>query len=171
GSIYRISKQDAVVLARYHARYRHPAASRRGWGTRVGGRRELEGVPEAVGVGVGEEEVPGLAAVGGFVEAGEVSFGGGHYDGGRVVEGLDGAEVEVLGGGRFGCELPDDAGVLGAEDGAVGAGGPGDAVADVVDAAEVGGGVGVVEGPLGSRYGGGYGEEREEKECARHWGE
>ena len=97
-----------------------------------------------------------------------VSFAGGHDDGGVVVEGLDGAEVEVLAVGRFGAELPDDAGVLGAEDGAVGAGGPGDAVADVVDAAEVGGGVGVVELPLGGRSCGGGGEESEEKEGPWH---
>src|SRR5581483_5396922 len=105
-------------------------------------------VPEAVSVGVGEEESPGLAAVGGFVEAGECAFAGGHDDGGVVVEGLDGSEVEVLAAGRFGAELPDEAGILGAEDGAVGAGGPGDASADVVDAAEVGGGVSVLQLPL-----------------------
>src|SRR5580692_1402445 len=53
-------------------------------------------VEEAVFVGVGEEEGPGLAAVSGFVETGEVAFAGRHDDGGVVVEGLDGAEVEVL---------------------------------------------------------------------------
>jgi hypothetical protein len=108
-----------------------------------------ERVPEAVRVGVGEEEFPGLAAVGSFVETGLVSFAGGHDDCGVVVEGLDGAEVEVLAVGRFGAELPDEAGVLGAEDCAVAAGGPRDASADVVDAAEVGAGVGVLELPLG----------------------
>ena len=51
------------------------------------------GVPEAFFVWVGEEEFPGLAGVGGFVEAGEVSFAGGHDDGGVGVEGLDAAEV------------------------------------------------------------------------------
>ena len=35
---------------------------------------ELDGVPEAFFVWVGEEEVPGLAGIGGFVEAGEVAF-------------------------------------------------------------------------------------------------
>ena len=105
-------------------------------------------VEEAVFVGVGEEEGPGLAAVGGFVEAGEVAFAAAHDDGGVVVEGLNGAEVEVLAAGRFGAELPDEAGVLGAEDGAVGAGGPGDSATEVVDAAEVGGGGGL-DGPLG----------------------
>ena len=37
-------------------------------------RRELKSVPEAFFVWVGEEEFPGAAAVGGFVEAGEVAF-------------------------------------------------------------------------------------------------
>ena len=46
---------------------------------------------------VGEEELPGLAGVGGFVEAGEVAFAAGHDDGGLGVEGLDAAEVEVFG--------------------------------------------------------------------------
>ena len=54
---------------------------------------ELDGVPEAFFVWVGEEEFPGLAAVGGFVEAGLVAFAGGHDDGGVFVEGLDAAEV------------------------------------------------------------------------------
>jgi hypothetical protein len=54
---------------------------------------EFDSVPEAFFVGVGEEEFPGLAAVGGFVEAGEVAFAGGHDDGGVFVEGLDAAEV------------------------------------------------------------------------------
>ena len=34
---------------------------------------KLDGIPEAFFVRVGEEEFPGLAAVGGFVEAGEVA--------------------------------------------------------------------------------------------------
>ena len=54
---------------------------------------KLNGVPEAFFVGVGEEEFPGLAAVGGFVEAGLVAGAGGHDDGGVFVEGLDAAEV------------------------------------------------------------------------------
>jgi hypothetical protein len=63
-------------------------------------------VPEAFGVWVGEEEGPGAAGVGGFVEAGEVAFAGGHDDGGGGVEGLDAAEVELLGVGWGGAELP-----------------------------------------------------------------
>ena len=55
--------------------------------------RDSDRIPEAFFVWVGEEEFPGLAAVGGFVEAGEVSFAGGHDDGGVFVEGLDAAEV------------------------------------------------------------------------------
>ena len=110
---------------------------------------EFECVEEAVFVGVGEEEGPGLAAVGGFVDAGKVAFAAAHDDGGVVAEGLDCAEVEVIAAGRFGAELPDEAGVFSAEDGAVGARGPGDAIAEVLDAAEVGGGVGVLELPPG----------------------
>ncbi len=112
------------------------------------GLRNLECIKKAFFVGVGEEEGPGLAGVGGFVEAAEVAGAAGHGDGGGGVEGLDAAEVEVLGVGRDGAEAPVEAAVGGAEDGAVGAGGPGDAVADVVDAAEVGRGGGGLEGPL-----------------------
>jgi hypothetical protein len=54
---------------------------------------KLDRVPEALFVKVGEEEFPGFAGVCGFVEAGEVSFAGGHDDGGVLVEGLDAAEV------------------------------------------------------------------------------
>jgi len=48
--------------------------------------------------------------------------------------------------------LPHVSAVFGAQDGALGAGGPGDSVADVVDSAEVGGGIGGLEGELGGRY-------------------
>ncbi len=115
---------------------------------------KLDGVPEAFFVGVGEEELPGLAGVGGFVEAGEVSFAGGHDDGGVLVEGLDAAEVEFFGVGWGGAALPCRAFVGGAEDGALGSAGPRDSVADVVDAAEAGGGVGVLDLPLGVSGGG-----------------
>src|ERR1700729_3522987 len=107
---------------------------------RVG--RADDSVPEAFFVGVGEEEVPGLAAVGGFVEAGLVAGAGGHDDGCVGVEGLDAAEVEFFGSGRDGAGLPEVAAVFGAEDGAVGPAGPGDSGAYVVNAAEARGGVG-----------------------------
>jgi hypothetical protein len=55
------------------------------------------------------------------------------------VEGLDAAEVEVVGVGWGGAALPVFAVVDGAEYGSFSSGGPGDSVADVVDAAEVGG--------------------------------
>ena len=110
---------------------------------------ELESVPEAFFFRVGEEEFPGLAAVGGFVEAGEVAFAARHDDGGVGVEGLDTAEVEFFGSGRDGAELPDVAAVFGAEDGAVGSAGPGYSVAYAVDAAEAGGGVRGFHVPLG----------------------
>ena len=110
-----------------------------------------EGIEKAVVrcVGVGEEEAPGLAAVGGFVEAGEVALAAGHDDGVVFVPALDAAEVEVFCAGRHVAGLPEVAAVFAAEDRAVGAAGPDDAAADVVDAAEAGGGVGVFEVPLG----------------------
>ncbi len=106
-------------------------------------------VEETGRVGVGEDQFPGAAAVGGFVEAGEVSFAGGHDDGGVGVEGLDAAEVEFFGAGWGGAALPEVAAVLGAENGAVGSAGPGDSAAEGVDAAEAGGSVGVFEVELG----------------------
>ena len=111
----------------------------------------LNRIPEAVFIWVCCCEFPGVAAVGGFVEAGLVAGAAGHDDGGVGVEGLDAAEVELLCAGGDGAGLPDVSAVFGAEDRAVGAGGPGDSVADVVDAAEVGGGVGGLEGELGVR--------------------
>jgi hypothetical protein len=107
-----------------------------------------------------KDQGPGLAAVGGFVEAGLVAGAGGHDDRRVGVEGLDAAEVEVLGVGWDGAALPEVAGVFGAEDGAVRAGGPGDTLAYVVDAAKVGGGGGL-DGPLRLR-GDGKGCEKDE---------
>ena len=63
--------------------------------------------------------------------------------------------------GGGGAGLPEGAAVEGAEDGAVGSAGPGDAFADGVDAAEAGGGVGVLEVELGvGRSGRGQQEEK-----------
>ena len=90
-----------------------------------------------------------MAGVGGFVEAGERAFAAGHDNGGGGIEGLDAAEVEVVGIGRGGAALPAGTVVGGAEDGAFGAGGPGNSVAEGVDAAEVGGGGGGLDLPLG----------------------
>ena len=106
-----------------------------------------------------------MAAVGGFVEAGLVAGAGGHDDGGVGVEGLDAAEVEFFGAGRDGAGLPDVPAVFGAKDGALCAGSPGDSIADVVNAAEVGGGVGGLECELGAR-GGREGEGDDEGEGA-----
>ena len=47
----------------------------------------LNCVPEAFRVGVGEEESPSAAGVGGFVEAAAVPFAAGHHDGSVCVEG------------------------------------------------------------------------------------
>ena len=108
-----------------------------------------------------------MAAVGGFVEAGLVAGAGGHDDGGVCVEGLDAAEVEFFGSGRDGAGLPEVAAVFGAEDGAVGAAGPRDSCADVVDATEAGGGVGLfdVELCFGVCCGERCGEEKDDREA------
>jgi len=127
--------------------------------------RNSQRIPEAIFVWVGEDELPGFAGVGGFVEAGEVSFAGRHDDGGVLVEGLDAAEVEVVGSGWCGAALPSVAVVGGAEDGALGSAGPCDSVAEGVDAAEAGGGVGVLELELGL-CGGGEEEDCEGLACA-----
>jgi hypothetical protein len=115
--------------------------------------RKLNCVPEAFFVGVGEDEFPGLAAVGGFVEAAKGAFAAGHDDGSFGVEGLDAAEVEVvgIGQGRSGAALPVFAVVGGAEDGALSSGGPRDSPSHVGDAAEVGGCVRLFYLPLGIR--------------------
>ena len=123
-----------------------------------------EGIPEAVFIGVAENQLPRLAAVGGFVEAGLVAGAAGHDDGGVFVEGLDAAEVEFLCAGRDGAGLPEVAAVFSAEDGAVGAAGPDGSAAGVGDAAEAGGGVGVFDVPLGLGLGGcceGKGKEKQ----------
>jgi len=74
----------------------------------------------------------------------------------------------VVGGGWDGAGLPVGSVVYAAEDCAICAGGPDDAVAYVVDAAEVGGGGGVEELPLGV---GGSGEEEGcEEEGRAHGG-
>ncbi len=105
-------------------------------------------IPEAVFVGVGEEQLPCLAAVRGLVEAGLVAGATGHDDGGVFIEGLDAAEVEFFCAGWDRAGLPEVAAVFSAEDGAVGAAGPGDSAAYVVDAAQTGSGVRFFDVPL-----------------------
>jgi len=124
-----------------------------------------ECIPEPILIWVREDRHPRLAAIGGLVEAAEVAFAAGHDDGGVGVEGLDAAEVEVFGVGWGLAEEPGCAVVGGVEDGAVRARGPGDAVAHVVDAAQVGGGVGLLDGPLGVRC---CREKKREEDRAEH---
>jgi len=64
------------------------------------------------------------------------------------------AEVEMVGFGWGGAALPVGAVVGGAEDGAFGSAGPCDSVAEGVNAAEAGGGVGVLDLELGLCRGG-----------------
>src|SRR6185437_5569498 len=66
---------------------------------------EPKSIVEASRILVLIQEFPGVAAVGGFVEAGLVAGTAGHDDGGVGVEGLDAAEVEFFGVGRDGAGL------------------------------------------------------------------
>jgi hypothetical protein len=63
-------------------------------------------IPEAIFIGVSEDKLPCLAAVGGLVEAGEVAFARRHNDGGVPVERLDAAKIEFFGFGWDGASLP-----------------------------------------------------------------
>ena len=128
--------------------------------------REAQGVEGAFGIGVGEDQFPGGAAVGGLVEAGEWATAGGHDDGGVGVEGLDAAEVELLRIGRRGAPLPTLAIVHGTQDSAIGAGGPGDSVAERVDSSQVGGSRRGLHLPLS--VGGGCRKEDAENKCVAH---
>ncbi len=89
-----------------------------------------------------------MAGVGGLVEAREVAFATGHDDGSVCVEGLDAAEVEGLSAGRRGARLPVVTIVSSVQNGAIGATGPGDTIADGLNATQFGGGVRVLYEPL-----------------------
>jgi hypothetical protein len=97
---------------------------------------EGDGVPEALGVGVGAEELPGGAGVAGAIEAGFFAGSGGEEDSAAGVEGGDIAEIEGFGAGN-GAALPGGA-VGGEQDGAAGAAGPGGAGVDGGETAEAG---------------------------------
>jgi hypothetical protein len=109
----------------------------------VGGVPEHHGVEEAFGIGVGELELPMLAAVGGVVDAGLVAGTGGHEEGLVGGESDYGAEVESGGVGDLGGD-PGASGVGGAEVGAAGPGGPSDVSRDGAHAAEIFCGVGAL---------------------------
>ena len=103
-------------------------------------------------VWIGVEQLPTGAAVGRLVEPREIAGAGGHGYCGIGIPSPDAAEVELLGSGWHGAGLPHVAAVFGAEDGAVCSAGPGDSVADGVDAAEAGFGGGVLEFPWDRRW-------------------
>src|SRR5271166_2592359 len=86
---------------------------------------EGHGVEESFGIRVGELQIPVLASVGGVIDAGLVAGSGRHEEGFVGGEGDYGAEVEIGGVGNL-CRSPGDAGVRGAEIGAVRAAGPAD---------------------------------------------
>lgn len=98
---------------------------------------EAEDIPEAVRIWVGKDEGPSLAGVGRFVEAGKGAFATRHDDGRVGIEGLDAAEVEVLGVGWASAVLPVVAAVFVVKNSALGAGGPGDSLADGVNATKI----------------------------------
>lgn len=98
-------------------------------------------IPEAGLVGVGEEELPMGAGVGGLVEAGQRAGAGGHHHGRVCVPSPDAAEVELGCVGRSCAALPVLAAVSGAEDGSVGSAGPCDFGINGVNSAEPGCGV------------------------------
>jgi len=82
-----------------------------------------DGVEEKGLVDVGVELLPGLAAVGGFVNAGFIAVATGHQIGSGVAEGDDAAKIEIglAGDGEAG---PGGAVIERAKDDAVGAGSP-----------------------------------------------
>ena len=111
---------------------------------------EKQRVEEAViwSIGIGEEKFPRLAAVGGFVKTRLIAGAAGHDDGGVFIERLNAAKVELLSAWRDRTGLPQVSAVFGAEDSAIGAAGPRDSTADVVNAAQAGGSVGLFDIPL-----------------------
>jgi hypothetical protein len=126
--VYWIAEQDA------EARWMHPQAVEEAF------RR----------IRIREHQLPRLAAIGGLIQPRQVAFARGH-DYRRVrVEGLDAAEVQMLGAGRDDAVLPQVAAVLGAQDRAIRARSPRHPSAHIVDAAQIGPGGGILERPLGA---------------------
>ena len=58
---------------------------------------EGDGIEEALGIGISDEELPVLAGVGGFVDAGLIAGAGAHEVGGAGVDGVDAAEIQGFG--------------------------------------------------------------------------
>jgi hypothetical protein len=98
---------------------------------------------------VSKHKLPSAAAVGGFVNAGLVAGTAGHDKGGILIDGLDTTKIQLLGASR-GCALLPFPTIIGcAQDRALRAAGPGDAAANVVNTAKVGGSGGSLNYPLG----------------------
>ena len=108
----------------------------------------VDRIEKPIFIRIREDQLPRVAAVGGFVEAREIAFAARHHDRGVRVEGLDAAEVEMFGAGRNRARLPQIAAVFGAQNRAVRARGPRHPTAHVVDAAQIGGRAGVLDLPL-----------------------
>src|ERR1035441_10661681 len=98
---------------------------------------ESDGVEEAFGIGVGEQERPVLAGVAGFIDAGFVAGAGTHQVDGARVDGADAAKIEGFGAGDFGG-APSPPAMGSREQGAAAAAGPYGAGVDRADTAQRG---------------------------------
>src|ERR1039458_67204 len=98
---------------------------------------ESDGVEEAFGIGVGEQERPVLAGVAGFIDAGFVAGAGTHQVDGARVDGADAAKIEVFGAGDFGS-APSHSAIGSREQRAAAAAGPYGAGVDRADTAQRG---------------------------------
>ena len=121
---------------------------------RVGHRNAIfvipagDGIEERFFVGILELELPVLAAVGSFVDAGRLAVADAEDVGGVGVKGLDVAEVEFLGAGN-GDDVPGLTAVDSADDGPAGSARPNDLFVNDRKSAKAGSGVDVLSDPLG----------------------
>ena len=103
----------------------------------VGWSSESNRVPEAFGVGIGEEQLPRLASVGCLVEAGARAFAAGHNDSCIGVERLHPAKIQTLSPRGCRTPLPVFAVVGGAQDRPLRPRSPRHPVSNRVDASQI----------------------------------
>src|ERR1700743_1952905 len=91
---------------------------------------------------------PRTAPIRSFIKPRKIAFAAGHDDGCIRIEALNAAKVQLLSSRWNGAGLPLKAAVFRAQNCTVGARGPGDASAERVNAAQAGGGIRGLDGPL-----------------------
>lgn len=110
---------------------------------------EAQRIPKPILVRIREQQLPRMTSIRRLVEPRKISLAGRHHDRRMCIERLNSAKIQVLRTRRHRTRLPQISTIFGPQHRAIGPRSPRDSASNVVDSAQIGSGVGVLNLPLG----------------------